>query len=297
VRWVGGELPEIVGGMLGTTPIASGRVSGGDINDGYKMRFADGTTVFVKTRLDAPDGFYRAEADGLRWLRETDTVRVPEVVGVRDDPDLAHRFLVLEWIEPQPPAPDHDERLGRALAELHGFPCARFGAAHDGWLATIPLDNRPAPTWAEFYGTRRLEPLAREVIDRGLLPTTDATRIATLVDRLPDLVGPAAVPDAGPHRIHGDLWAGNAIVGPGGGPVLVDPAAHGAHREVDLAMMDLFGGFGPAVLLAYDEVLPRAVDHERRRPLYQLLPLLVHLLLFGGSYAAAVRRALATYVP
>jgi fructosamine-3-kinase len=103
--------------------------------------------------------------------------------------------------------------------------------------------------------------------------------------------------DAGPHRLHGDLWAGNAIVGPGGHPVLVDPAAYGGHREVDLAMMALFGGFGPAVLLAYDEVLPRAVDHDRRRDLYQLLPLLVHLVLFGGSYAAGVRRALAAYVP
>jgi fructosamine-3-kinase len=297
VRWVGGDLPEIVGGMVGSSPIASGRIGGGDINDAYKMRFANGTTVFVKTRVDAPPGFYRAEAEGLRWLRETNTVTVPEVVGVRDDPELAHRFLVLEWIEPGPPAADHDEQLGRALAELHRFPCPRFGADADGWLATVPLDNRPAPTWADFYGARRLEPLVRASVDRGLLPTADATRFGTLLDRLPELLGPLTIADPGPHRVHGDLWAGNVIIGAGGSPVLVDPAAYGGHREVDLAMMALFGGFGPTVVHAYDEVHPRAVDHERRRSLHQLLPLLVHLLLFGGSYATGVRRALTEYVP
>jgi fructosamine-3-kinase len=297
VRWVGGELPELVGTMIGARPIASARLGGGDVNDAYKMRFAEGITVFVKTRLDAPSGFFRAEADGLRWLRETNTVRVPEVIGLRDDPDLSHRFLVLEWLEPTPPAIDHDEQLGRALAGLHRFPCPRFGAAEDGWLATLPLDNRPAANWAEFYATRRLEPLVRLAVDRGLLPTADATRFAALIDRLPELVGPTTGFEAGPHRIHGDLWAGNAVVGPGGRPFLVDPAAYGGHREVDLAMMALFGGFGPGVLVAYDEVLPRAVDHEHRRALYQLLPLLVHLLLFGGSYAGAVRRALTAYVP
>ena len=297
MRWVGGDLPELVGTMLGTRPIASARVAGGDINDGYKMRFADGMTVFVKTRLDAPAGSFRAEAESLRWLRETNTVRVPEVVGLRDDRELAHRFLVLEWIEPTPPAADHDEQLGRALAALHRFPCPRFGADEDGWLATLPLDNRPARSWAEFYAERRLEPLVRMAADRGLLAAADVARFAALFDRLPDLVGPASGSDAGPHRVHGDLWAGNALVGPGGRPFLIDPASYGGHREVDLAMMALFGGFGPGVLIAYDEVHPRAVDHQRRRPLHQLLPLLVHLVLFGGSYGAAVRRALTTYVP
>jgi fructosamine-3-kinase len=296
VRWVGGELPDLVGGMLGARPIASARIGGGDINDAYKMRFADGTTVFVKSRVDAPDGFFRAEAEGLRWLRETNTVRVPEVVGLRDDTDLAHRFLVLEWVEPTPPALDHDEQLGTALAELHRFPCPRFGAPDDGWLATLPLDNRTSPTWAEFYAERRLDPLVRTAVDRGRLPAAEAMRFDALFDRLPDLVGGSAQ-DRGPHRLHGDLWAGNAITGPGGRPVLIDPAAYGGHREVDLAMMALFGGFGPGVLVAYDEVHPRAVDHERRQPLYQLLPLLVHLVLFGGSYGGAVRRALDTYVP
>ena len=125
MRWAGDELPELVGGLLGARPIASAHVAGGDINDAYKVRFDDGRTVFVKTRVQAPAGFFAAEAAGLRWLGETNTIAVPEVVGLRDDAELVHRFLVLEWIEPGPPAADHDERLGRDLAALHRFPCPR----------------------------------------------------------------------------------------------------------------------------------------------------------------------------
>jgi fructosamine-3-kinase len=290
MRWAGGDLPEVVGDVFGARPIASARLHGGDANDAYKIRLP-GTTVFVKTQLRPAPAVFTREAEGLAWLAETATVRVPQVLAVRDDPELVHRFLVLEWIEAAPPAPDHDERLGRSLADLHRFPCARFGGEADNYVGALPQANQPAPTWAEFYGDRRLAPLVREAVDGGRLPLDAARWAESVRSRLPELTGPPEPP----ARLHGDLWAGNAMRDGHGRPVLVDPAVYGGHREVDLAMMRLFGGFGAAVFAAYEEAHPLAPGHEDRVGLYQLYPLLVHTLLFGGSYGRAAAEQLRRY--
>jgi fructosamine-3-kinase len=290
MRWAGGDLPGVVADVFGSRPIASSRVHGGDANDAYKIRLT-GTTVFVKTQLRPAPAVFTREAEGLAWLSETATVRVPRVLAVRDDAELAHRFLVLEWIESAPPAPDHDERLGRALADLHRFPCAGFGADADNYVGALPQANAATATWAEFYGARRIEPLVRHAVDGGRLPL-DATRwTASVLARLPELTGPPEPP----ARLHGDLWAGNAMRDEHGRPVLVDPAVYGGHREVDLAMMRLFGGFGPAVFAAYEDAHPLAPGHAGRVGLYQLYPLLVHTLLFGGSYGRAAAEQLRHY--
>jgi fructosamine-3-kinase len=198
---------------------------------------------------------------------------------------------VLELIRSAPPAPDHDERLGRALAGLHRYGATGFGAAHDNLVGALPQDNTPEPTWPDFYGRRRIEPLVRRAVAEDHLPADAGADADRLVARLPELVGPPE-PAA---RLHGDLWAGNAITDERGGPVLVDPAAYGGHREVDLAMMALFGGFSATVTAAYDEEYPRAPGHAERVALYQLYPLLVHTILFGGGYAASARATLRRY--
>src|SRR3954466_9298394 len=124
-------------------------------------------------------------------------------------------------------------------------------------------------------------------VDGGSLPGGAAGRIQAVIDRLPELCGP----EEPPARLHGDLWSGNVMAGPDGSPWLVDPAAHGRHREVDLAMLQLFGSPGAGFFAPYDEVLPRADGHDDRVALYQLLPLLVHAVLFGGGYGASAARA------
>jgi fructosamine-3-kinase len=294
----GRDLPDVVAGLLGARAVASRPVGGGDASEALAVRLAPAagagpeTTVFVKTPRRPAPAVSTREAEGLAWLGETATVRVPRVLAVRDDLGV----LVLEWIGPEgggraPPAADHDERLGRALAGLHRAGCAGFGADHDNYVGALAQANGPAPTWPEFYGRRRIEPLVRRAVDEGRLPPGAASDAGRLIDRLPELTGP----DEPPARLHGDLWVGNVLTDAHGGPVLVDPAAYGGHREVDLAMMRLFGGFSSRVFAAYDEAHPLAPGHGDRVALYQLYPLLVHVVLFGGGYAAAALDALRRY--
>ena len=278
-------LAAAVGASLGAAPMELRAIAGGDVNQAFRVDLADGRRVFVKHRADAPAGVFGAEAQGLDWLRIAGGPRVPEVVAVRDE---TPRFLALEWIERGSPAADHDDALGRALAALHAAGPATFGLEHDNFIATLPQPNAPAATWPEFYATRRLEPLVRHCADAGRLRPATVARVARLTDRLADLCGPAEPP----ARLHGDLWCGNAIVDALGAPVLIDPAVYGGHREVDLAMMRLFGGFSPRVFDAYEEAFPLAPGHEARVGLWQLWPLLVHVALFGGSYAGSLERAL-----
>jgi fructosamine-3-kinase len=264
------------------------RVSGGDINSAFRAMLDDGRAVFVKHRDRMPGDVYRAEADGLTWLRDARTLHVPEVVAVGDDDPT---FLALEWIESASPAADHDECLGRGLAELHRAGAATFGDRPDNWIATIPQANTASSDWPTFYAERRLKPLTVQAVERGLLPGSTRDQVERLAERLSSLCGPSE----SPARLHGDLWGGNAITGPAGEPVLIDPAVYAGHREMDLAMMRLFGGFSSRVFDAYDEAWPLQPGHEDRVKLYQLYPLLVHVLLFGGSYAAQFTRALSYY--
>lgn len=279
-----------VGEALGSEAVESRSVGGGDINRALRVRLADGREAFVKHRPGAPAGTFTAEAAGLAWLAAADAVRVPRVLAAGDGDEA--RFLAVEWIERGRPAPDHDERLGRGLADLHRAGAPGFGLDADNWIGSLPQANAPAPTWAAFYAERRIAPLARRAVDEGVLGAADATRVGRLLARMDDLCGPPEPP----ARLHGDLWGGNAMTDAAGGPVLVDPAVYGGHREVDLAMMRLFGGFSARCFAAYAEAFPPAPGHEDRVGLCQLYPLLVHVLLFGGSYVASFRRTLAPYV-
>jgi fructosamine-3-kinase len=281
-------LPEAIAEALGATPASVRAIAGGDINQAFLVELSGGRRVFVKHRGDAPAGMFTTEGLGLDWLRVTGGPRIPAVVAVRDEPP---RFLALEWIDRGGPAPDHDEAFGRGLAALHRAGAPSFGLDHDNFIATIPQPNAPEPTWPAFYWTRRLEPLARRCADAGLLDAGIVGGLERLAVRLADVAGPAEPP----ARLHGDLWGGNAVVDAAGAPVLIDPAVYGGHREVDLAMMRLFGGFSERVFSAYDEAYPLAAGHEERVALWQLWPLLVHVALFGSGYVGRLERALRRY--
>lgn len=270
---------------LGRGVTSMERCPGGDICDAWRVGVDGGLTVFAKTHAHAPRSFFETEARWLVWLREAQTVDVPAVLAVLDRPVPA---LVLEWIEPSAPTPDTDERLGYGLAALHRSGADGWGAPVDGHLGPLKLPNAATASWAEMWGERRLRPLVRLVVERGTLATDTIGRVDALAARLPDLVAP----DEPPSRLHGDLWAGNVVVGNGGRPWLVDPFSFGGHREVDVAMMRLFGGFSARVFAAYDEAWPLPAGHQERVDLYQLFPLLVHCFLFGEAYAAQTLAAL-----
>jgi fructosamine-3-kinase len=283
-------LEERIGQSFETMVTNTAQVAGGDMNHAYRMTLEDGRQVFVKSRDDAPPAMFDLEADGLRWLRETKTARVPRVLDLADEPGQP-RFLVLEWIEQVPPEAAHHEDMGHRLAALHRVHEPAFGFEHDNYIGRLPQMNGPCDSWAEFYATRRLDPLVREAVDLGRLPDDAPAAFERLYVRLDDLVGPAEPPS----RLHGDLWAGNAVAGPDGQTFLVDPAVYAGHREVDLAMMRLFGGFDTRCFQAYAEVYPLAEGWADRVGLWQLYPLLVHGVLFGGGYASSVLHQVKRY--
>lgn len=262
---------------------------GGDVSRAMRLELADGRVLFVKHGPGLPHALHAAEAASLRWLAEAGTLRVPAVVAVGAPPGPP--FLAIEMLALGRPAAHHDERLGRGLAALHAAGAPAFGAAHDGFIGPLPVPNDATSAWPEFLAERRLLPLAARAVADGAMDARLSRRIEDLCARLPDLTGPPEPP----ARLHGDLWSGNAVVLADGSPALVDPAAYGGHREVDLAMMRLFGGFSERVHAAYAEAAPLAEGWRERIPLMQVLPLLVHVVLFGGGYVSQLSAAVGRY--
>ena len=283
------ELRDAVGRQLGTQVLGATRLGGGDINDAFEVSLEDRTRIFVKTHPDPPGGMFGAEARGLRWLEETKAIRIPRVIAFSDERPA---YLALELLTPARPQPDFEEALGHSLAALHAFGSPSFGLDHDNFIGRLPQTNATADDWASFYWTSRIEPQLRLATDRGLIDGETNSRFDSLRRVLPERVGPAEPPS----RLHGDLWGGNLHVDEEGRPCLIDPAVYAGHREIDLAMMRLFGGFGERVFTAYEDASPLAPGAGDRVPLYQLYPLMVHVNLFGGSYVDSVRRALSACV-
>jgi fructosamine-3-kinase len=233
-------------------------------------------------------GGFEAEACGLRWLGEAGAVPIPEVLGWDD------AALVISWVPEDAPDGQAAEGFGRDLARLHAAGAGAFGASWPGSIAGLPLPNDRADSWPKWYATQRVLPYARLARDAGSLTSADVRLIETVAARIPDLAGPAEPPS----RIHGDCWSGN-VLWSGQRGWLIDPAAHGGHRETDLAMLALFGApFLARVIASYEEVAPLAPGWRNRVPLHQLHPLLVHVCLFGTAYRAsaldAARSALAS---
>ena len=173
---------------------------------------------------------------------------------------------------------------------MHAAGADEFGGAAPLRIGPLALPNDPLPDWPTFYAERRLRPLLGPARDRGSLSESGVRAVEAVCDRIAELAGPPEPP----ARLHGDLWSGN-VLWSGGRPFLIDPIAYGGHREVDLAMLRLFGAPGPRLLDAYEDVTPLADGHEDRVALYQLFPLLVHAVLFGGSYGSSVERAARRY--
>lgn len=274
--------------LLGAKVVSTAPVAGGDVSTAVRLRLTNGRSALMKTRQGAPPDFYAAEARGLAWLASAEGgVPVPTVLAVADD------CLLLEWVEPGTRHPaDAATAFGAALARTHDAGAPTWGAEEDGWIGRLPMPNRPAPTWAEFYAVRRVLPYLKLARDRGTIDGTAADAVETVVGRLPDLL-----PEEAPARVHGDLWNGNCLWGLDGVVHALDPAAYGGHREVDLAMLHLFGFTHLEQMVAgYQSVHPLADGWEERLGVHQLFPLLVHACTFGGGYGARAGAVAASYL-
>ncbi len=264
-------------------------VTGGCVNHGARLRWDDGVEHFLKWNPSAPPGIFVAEADGLGALAEAAArggagLRVPEPVDHGETP--AGAWLLCAWVGPGREASGFPARFGQALARLHDAPAAAdFGWERDNWIGSLPQENRPGADWPAFWRDRRITPQLERARARGRCTDPIFDRF---VDRLPE-----ALADVGaPSLLHGDLWSGNAWAGPEGAPVVADPAVYRGHGEVDLAMTELFGGFGPDFYRGYARVRPIDGAYEsHRRDTYQLYYLLVHVNLFGASYEPGARAA------
>jgi fructosamine-3-kinase len=239
-----------------------------------RVELADGRVVVAK-RHDAASAV-RAEVAGLRWLASASAVPVPRVHANDDE------WLVVDFVEPARPTPSAAEGLGRGLAGLHASGAPAFGAPPpdgqaDAWIGLARMRNEPGDDWPAWSAAHRLLPYVRRATDQG----HDLRAVEQVCDRVADLAGPPEPP----ARLHGDLWSGN-VLWSAGGAWLIDPAAHGGHRETDLAMLHLFGcAHLDRVVAAYHEAAPLADGWRARIGLHQLFPLLVHTVLFGGGYA------------
>lgn len=301
------------GAVAGVTPL-----SGGSINDALRLETEAGDAFFLKWNAAAPEGMFDAEADGLAALataaRETGAeLQVPEVVAVGQGGRPAD-WLLLEYVHRGSGGVAWGERLGRALAALHGSR-GPVGWPRDNFIGSLPQTNRcsgrsaggsdapgSAPgrgtdgsardtphTWARFWAEARIEPQLRSARDLGYFRGRGGRVLEDLVACIPDALE-GGVPE-GASLLHGDLWGGNVFPDGRGCPVLVDPAVYRGHREVDLAMSELFG-FPGGFLPAYREARPVDDAYDaHRRDLYQLYYLLVHVNLFGGGYEAGCVRA------
>ncbi|MFN8479594.1 MAG: fructosamine kinase family protein [Kouleothrix sp.] len=297
-----------------TSPIRERAViGGGSISQAVRLQTARGAYLLKIGGRGLP-GFFAAEARGLQLLAGTGAVRVPAVLAVHDvettaadqlpttqAPAVSRQssvvktgFILLEWLD----APPHASRthagelLGTALAAMHRTTAPTYGLDHDNYIGATPQLNAPHTSWLAFFRDQRLRAQAARAQHNGLLPATRAARIERLLTRLGEWLDDAQVQ---PSLLHGDLWGGNFIVGPGGAPALIDPAAYYGDREADLAMTRLFGGFPPGFYAAYQAAWPLPPGWQERVELYNLYHLLNHLNLFGEGYSAEVDAILQRY--
>ncbi len=263
-------------------------VSGGSINSAYKLGTSAGNFFLKHNHAETHPRMFETEAAGLELLRATNTLKVPEprVTGQFED----QTWLIMEHLEASQPQEIYWEDFGSSLAELHRTTADQFGLDHDNYMGSVPQPNTQSANWAEFYSTQRIEPLVKKCMDEGLCDSSVARPIARLCNKLDTLI-----PREAPALIHGDLWSGNFLCTKDGKSAIFDPASHYGHREADIAMTMLFGGFQPQFYNSYEAAYPLQPEFSDRVGIHQLYPLLIHVLLFGESYLGRVREVLREY--
>jgi len=268
--------------VLSRTPL-----SGGDINDVFKIQTNLGNYCIKQNNREQFPEMLKQEADGLKELSKS-LFRTPEIIVTFEDGN--HQYLCLEFIESGNKSHDFWNIFGEKLAGLHQISSDQFGFIHDNYIGSLPQSNKQHSTWSDFYAQERILTQVQLAYDKNRLDFDSVKRAENLCLQLNDLF-----PNEPPALLHGDLWSGNYMVDVKGSPVLIDPAVYYGHREMDLGMMKLFGGFDEEVFKTYDERFPLEKGWQKRIPLTQLYPLLVHVNLFGGGYANSVENTLKAF--
>lgn len=271
------------------------QVAGGDINEAYRLTLSDGMHIFMKSNRGKSMSFFQREAEGLAAIAETGAISTPQVFGCGTG-ENGGAFLLLEFVESRRPGKDYQEILAQQLARMHQSRTENFvtggiyGFVQDNYIGANPQVNTPCKSWTEFFRDCRLKPQFLQA--SCYFREEEWKKITELLERTGEILTEPEYPSL----IHGDLWTGNVMTGRDGLAWLTDPAACVGHREADLAMTELFGGFSGKFYEAYREAAPLQPGYEKRRDFYNLYHLLNHLNLFGRSYLSSVRRIVEEYV-
>lgn len=259
-------------------------VSGGSINEAFKLETASGPFFLKVNSAGRFPGMFEFERKGLQLLTASDFIVPKPIATATIEED---QFILMEWLEKGSPKPDFWNEFGRSLAQLHSMSDSHFGLGHNNYIGSLPQRNSKKGTWVDFYREERLLPQMRLAEQRGRMTIKMKRGFDALFNTLERIF-----PVEKPSLIHGDLWSGNMMVSSNGSSSIFDPAVYFGHREMDLAMMALFGGFGDTWIDAYNEVYPLESGRKERVPIGQLYPLMVHVNLFGGGYGNDVERIL-----
>lgn len=259
-------------------------IAAGYINQGVYLKVR-GKSYFLKVNFEPSLDIFEKEARGLEIMSRFSPLKVPKVYQFGRVKD--RNFLLMEWIDTGRSKPAYWEKLGVGLAQMHMASRSKFGLEVDNYIASVPQQNKDELSWAGFFIHQRLEPLIGRAYYNGLIEAEFIKKFQSIYPKLESLF-----PKERPALLHGDLWSGNVMTGPEGQPVLIDPAVYYGHREMDLAFSRLFGGFDEAFYLAYHDIFPLEPGFEERMDVYNLYPLLVHLLLFGKSYLVGIQKTI-----
>lgn len=290
-----GSLNEAIQNLFGENVTITERrpVFGGDINRAYALNLSNREVIFMKANTRQKLAIFEGEAEGLDFIRQTGTLRSPEVLGIGTDGDLS--FLLLEFIRSGRKNRASSEELGIGLARMHQAETSafvkggRYGALHDHLLGSGIQDNRPRDSWVQFFAECRLRPQFERAVN--YFDKSTRKRIDSFLDRLGNWI---PEPDH-PSLLHGDLWAGNYMIDDQDHPWLIDPAAYVGHAETDLALTELFGGFDSTFYAAYRSAAGEDPRYRERRDIYNLYHLVKHLNLFGTGYLPSVLSVLWKY--
>lgn len=260
-------------------------VHGGDINNAWCI-YTNDKKYFLKTNDAARyPGMFAKEANGLALLRQYSDLAVPQVIaqGIYE----TTQYLLLEWLDKGASNANAQYQFGKSIARLHQATTDYFGLEEDNYIGSLIQINTPCKSWTDFYTNHRILPLVKMLADTKIFSSKDvkaAENFCALLDPV--------FPDEKPALLHGDLWGGNYFTTQKGVTSIFDPAVYYGHREMDIGMTRLFGGFWPEFYAGYNEVYPLENGWQQRLGYSQLYPLLVHAVLFGGHYVSNVREIL-----
>ena len=279
------SISEIIQYETGYKPQVLKRLNGGDINQVYHCITQKNQFVVKVNYSEKYPNMFEKEKKGLELLNKSSFI-IPKVFTSGSLKQLD--YLILEYIKPSKSI--NWEIFGKNLASLHQITSQEFGLDYDNYIGSIEQINSCDKNWFDFYANKRLILITKLARNKNLLTKKDCNDIERLCNSLKDII-----PNSIPSLIHGDLWHGNIISAENGVPVLIDPAVYYGHPEIDWAMLDLFGNFPKISFDIYNEINPLEIGFQNRKYIYQLYPLLVHLVLFGSGYYSAVIRIVKKY--